>query len=196
MMAFIPAVIAAGRYADEAWSRAKRLRILAFAGIGLSALVFVVANVHARSTALLRLIPESRYDARADMINELVGWDQVTASLTQAASAAPGDVVLASNHYALCGRLLFETGDWPQVYCPTARRSAFEFFGRHDPPAGATVIAVTTDIHEELPAGLQDRTCVLADTVDVERGGRHVARYFVQSCPPVPFDSERRASRD
>jgi hypothetical protein len=129
------------------------------------------------------------------MINELVGWDQVRASVTQAASAAPGHVVLAGSHYSLCGRLLFEMGDWPAVYCPTARRSAFDFFGRQDPPADATVIALTTDIHDGLPVGLQDRSCTVTDTVDVERGGRHVARYFVQTCAPSP-DSEDRASRD
>ncbi|HEY5241845.1 MAG TPA: hypothetical protein VIJ22_10280, partial [Polyangiaceae bacterium] len=70
------------------------------------------------------------------------------------------------------------------------------FFDRRDPPPDATVIAVTTDIHDELPAGLEGRSCGVADTVDIERGGRRVARYFVQSCPPVPVDSERRASRD
>jgi hypothetical protein len=91
---------------------------------------------------------------------------------------------------------MFEMGDSPPVYCPSARRSAFDFFDRHDPPASATVIALTTDIHQELPVGLEDRKCTVADTVDIERGGRRVARYFVQSCPPAPFDSERRASRD
>jgi Dolichyl-phosphate-mannose-protein mannosyltransferase len=195
MVAMLPAVVAAGHYADVAWDRARKARYVALAGVGLSGLLFVLGNVHARSTALLRLIPAAHYDARADMINELVGWDQVRSSVTQAASAAPGRVVLASSHYSLCGRLLFEMGDWPPVYCPTARRSAFDFFDRRDPPSNATVIALTSDIHDEVPAGLQDRACTVVDQVDVERGGRHVARYFVQSCAPAP-SSEERASRD
>ena len=196
MMAMVPAVLAAGHYADEAWSRSRRLRAVALAGIALSGAAFLLGNVHARSTALLRLIPAAHYDARADMINELIGWDEVRASMSHAASAVPGSVVLASNHYSLCGRLMFEMGDSPPVYCPAPRRSAFDFFDRHDPPADATVIALTTDIHEDLPVGLEDRKCTVADTVDIERGGRRVARYLVQSCPPPPFDSERRASRD
>ena len=196
MMAMVPAVLAAGHYADEYWSRSKRLRAVALAGIALSGVAFLLGNIHARSTALLRLIPADRYDARADMINELIGWDEVRASVTRAASAAPGSVVVASNHYSLCGRLMFEMGDAPPVYCPAARRSAFDFFDRRDPPAGATVIALTTDIHAELPAALMNRKCVVADQVDIERGGRRVARYFVHTCPPVPFDSEGRASRD
>jgi hypothetical protein len=196
MMAVMPAAIAAGAYADEAWARTKRLRAVALAGIALSGLAFFLGNVHARTTALLRLIPAAHYDPRADMINELIGWDEVRASVTHAASAVPGNVVLASNHYSMCGRLMFEMGDAPPVYCPAPRRSAFDFFERRDPPAGATVIAVTTDIHDQLPVGLENRSCNLADTVDIERGGRRVARYFVQSCPPAPFDAEGRASRD
>jgi hypothetical protein len=196
MVAFIPAVIAAGAYVDESWSRAKLVRRTALIGVALSGILFVVVNVHARTTALLRLIPSAHYDPRADMINELIGWDEVRAGVTRAASAAHGNVVLASNHYSLCGRLLYEMGDSPLVYCPTARRSSFDFFDRRDPPANATVIAVTTDIHEELPPGLQARSCVAADTIDVERGGRRVARYFIQSCPPVAENSEKRASRD
>jgi len=96
----------------------------------------------------------------------------------------------------MCGRLFFETGDAPRVYCPQARRSAFDFFGRRDPPADATVIAVTSDIHAELPQGLEDRTCTLADRVTVERAGREVAHYSVHSCPPASLDSEPRASRE
>jgi len=196
MMAMLPAVLAAGHYGDEAWSRSGKLRTVALAGIALSGVLFFLGNVHARSTALLRLIPAAHYDARADMINELVGWDEVRASLTRAASAAHGKVVLASNHYSLCGRLFYEMGDAPPVYCPSPRRSAFDFFDRRDPPANATVIALTTDIHDELPGSLANRRCVLADQVDIERGGRRVARYFVHTCPPGPFDSEGRASRN
>jgi hypothetical protein len=96
----------------------------------------------------------------------------------------------------MCGRMMFELGDSPAVYCPTARRSAYDFFDRRDPPADATVIALTNDIHEDMPVGLENRSCVLDETVDIERGGRHVARYFVHSCPPSPSDSQRRASRD
>jgi hypothetical protein len=190
MVAFIPAAIGAGRYADETWSKSKTLRSLAVTGVGLSGALFLVANVHARTTALLRLIPAARYDAHADMINELIGWDQVRASVAQAASTSRGEVVLASNHYSLCGRLFFEMGDSPTVYCPTARRSAFDFFGRRDLPAQATVVVLTSDVHEGLPEGLGARSCVLADQVDIERGGRKVARYYVRSCPPAPSSAD------
>jgi hypothetical protein len=186
MVAFIPAAIVAGRSVDDAWTKARRaLPVLAGAGVALSGVAFVVANIHAHSTALLRLIPAGKYDPRADMINELAGWDQVRSAMAQAASASSGRVVLASNHYSLCGRLLFETHDTPPVYCPTARRSAFGFFGRQEPPADATVIALASDIHEEVPAGLQGRACSLVDQVEVARGGRSVARYFVRACAPA-----------
>jgi hypothetical protein len=130
------------------------------------------------------------------MINELVGWDDVRPTVMRAVNSAPGNVVLASNHYSLCGRLLYEMGDSPRVYCPNARRSSFDFFDSSEPPADSTVIAITTDIHDELPKGLEGRSCAVADTVDIERGGHHVARYLIQSCSPTLRDSERRAFRD
>jgi hypothetical protein len=196
MMGMVPAVLAAGYYGDKAWSRAKRLRAVAVAGIALSGVLFLLGNLHARTTAILRLLPADHYDPRADMINELIGWDEIRASLNRTVAATPGNVALVSNHYSLCGRLLYEMGDTPSVYCPSPRRSAFDFFERRDPPADATVIALTTDIHEQLPMGLENRSCKLADQVDIERGGRQVAHYFVQSCPPAISDSEKRASRD
>jgi 4-amino-4-deoxy-L-arabinose transferase-like glycosyltransferase len=199
MVAFIPAAIAAGRYASEAWSSTRRYSVLTAAGVALSFAGFAVGVVATHSDAVVRLFPAAHYDPRADLSNEMAGWDQVRASVADAAHAARaehGNVVLASNHYAMCGRLLMETGDAPNVYCPTVRRSAFDFFARHEPPADATVIVVTNDIHSELPTGLEGRTCTRADDVNVERAGRNVARYFVNTCPPVRASSERRASRD
>jgi hypothetical protein len=194
MMAMLPAVIAAARFGDEGWARLKAARLLANAGLALSAFLFLTAHVHARTTALLRAIPADHYDPRADTINELIGWDQVRPKVSLAASAVRGDVVLASNHYSMCGRLLFEMGDAPNVYCPTARRSAFDFFGRRDVPADATVIVVTNDVHTEIPAGIEGRTCSVVDQVEIERMGRRVAHYSVQSCPPAHSESLERAS--
>jgi hypothetical protein len=196
MMALMPGAIAAGRMLDEGWSRVRVAKGLAAAGVAVSAIGFVLALVHVKTTAILRLLPAAHYDPRADIANELVGWSDVRASVTRAADAAPGKAVLASSHYSLCGRLFFETGDWPTVYCPTTRRSAFDFFGRHDLPADATVVVLTNDIHDEMPLGLEGRTCTMTDEVDVDRGGRQVARYYVRSCPPVPTHEEERASRD
>jgi hypothetical protein len=195
MVAFVPAAIAAGRVVDDAWAKARRPPVLASAGVALSGAAFVIANVHAHSTALLSVIPADRYDPRADMINELAGWDRVSGAMAQAARAASGRVVLASNHYSLCGRLLFETHDTPAVYCPTARRSAFGFFDRQDAPADATVIVLTSDIHDEVPAGLQGRACSLVDRVEVTRGGRPVAHYFVRSCAPAVVEAAPLARR-
>ncbi len=187
MVAFIPAAIAAGWVIDDAWAKSGRLPVLASAGFVLSGLAFLAANVHAHSTVILGLIPSDKYDPRADIINELSGWDQVSAAMARAAGRATGPVVLASNHYSLCGRLLFETHDTPPIYCPTARRSAFTFFDRQEPPPEATVVVLTSDIHDELPPGLAGRVCSPVDAVLVARAGRPVARYFIHSCAPAPL---------
>jgi hypothetical protein len=199
MMAVVPAAIAAGHYWDLGWSRIRLLRIAAVSGVAVSGILLVGLKLHAHTNLLLSVIQGEHYDPRGDIVNELVGWDQIRASVARVTSTVPGKVVLASSQSALCGRLLFETGDAPPVYCPTERRSEFAFLDRSTPPADATVVVLTNEIHAELPAGVEDRTCTLADQVDVERNGRRVARYLVHTCPPAPSepaDSERSASRD
>ncbi len=210
MVALLPAEIAVGRAADESLGSlatargaglapiaaiAKRFPVLG-AGVAVSALLFVFGTVHTHSDALVRLFPSAHYDPRADMTNELAGWDQVRAHVERAAEATRGDVVLASNQYAMCGRLMVETADAPKVYCPTERRSAFDFFERNLPPRRATVLVLTSDIHREVPASLEGRACTLADDFAVERAGREVAHYFIHSCSPDPAAVERRASLD
>jgi hypothetical protein len=185
MMAFVPAVLAAGIVLDGASLGSKALRWLGAGGVALSGAFFVLANVHVHSTALLRLLPADKYDPKADLVNELVGWDRVKASVAQAVNAAPGEVVLASTHYSMCGRLAFETGDQPPVFCLTARRTAYDFFGRRNPPADASIVLVTTDVYTALPSELATRACSLTQTVDVQRAGRNVARYLVHTCRPA-----------
>ena len=128
------------------------------------------------------------------MINELAGWDQVSAAMAQAARSASGRVVLASNHYSLCGRLLFETHDTPAVYCPTARRSAFGFFDRQEPPADATVVVLTSDIHEELPAGLTGQG-VLARRPGRDRARRPARRPLLRPLVRPRAGRRRRPPR-
>lgn len=187
MVAFIPAAIVAGRVIDDAWDKSRWVRFTATAGVSLSLVLFTLANIHVHSTFFLKLLPPGHYDPRADIASELTGWDQVSTAVTRAASRASGRVVLASDHYSLCGRLLYETNDMPPTYCPTAKRSAFTFFDRQDVPPDATAIVLTSDIHEELPAGLASRTCTAGDAVDIFRDGlaQPVAHYFVRSCAPT-----------
>jgi hypothetical protein len=199
MMAVVPATIAVGHYWDLAWSRIRLLRVAVASGLTVSGILLVGLNLHAHTNLLLSVLPAKYYDPRADILNEMVGWDQVRATLARVTATVPGKVVLATSPYAMCGRLVYETGDSPPVYCPTERRSEFAFIDRSTPPADATVVVLTNEIHSELPAGVEDRTCTIADQVDVERGGRRMARYLVHTCPPAPrepADSERSASRD
>ncbi|MHB8418806.1 MAG: ArnT family glycosyltransferase [Myxococcales bacterium] len=184
MVAAMSAAIALGRLAEELRPRSRLFRGLLGSGLALSALFYLLINVHIHSTVLLRLLPSRRYDPHADIVNELIGWDQVRAAVSQTVQETPGPVVLAGGQYAFCGRLLFEMDDRPQVYCLGERRSEFDFIGRGHPPPDATVLAVTGDARQVLPAELADRRCELARTVEIVRGGMTVERYAIHRCPP------------
>ena len=186
MVGLVPAAIAAGGWIDEASVLAGRLRKVAATGVAASAVVLFFIIVHAHSEVVLRAFSRTHYDPKADIVNELAGWDQVRSGLTRAATAVPGPVVLAGNHYALCGRMFYEMQDSPRVYCPTTKRSAFDFFGRRETPPDATVIALTTDIREALPSGLKGRSCGAAEEITIQRGGLPVARYYIRTCTPLP----------
>ncbi len=185
MVATMIEAIALGKLADELRPRSRLFRWMLGGGLVLGGLLHLLLTIHIHTTALIRAIPERWYEPRADIINELIGWDQVHAAVDRAVEATPGPVVLAGIQYALCGRLVFEMDDRPQVYCVTARRSEFDFLGRRHPPANATVIAVTNDARQILPAELADRGCSVADRVPITRGGRDVASYVLHRCPPL-----------
>jgi 4-amino-4-deoxy-L-arabinose transferase-like glycosyltransferase len=188
----LPAIVGAGVCLDEAWPAAtatrwqRTLRAYVVLALVPSALAFLAVNVHLRTTAIVRAIPAAHYDPHADMANEMLGWGEVRDELREVAARTPGDVVLASVHYSLCGKLVFEMGDAPPVYCPTQRRSAFDDFQRRTPPDGATVLLLLTDVEHDVPRDLAERgTCTLARSVDQKRAGRDVAHYSIYSCPPA-----------
>ncbi len=195
MVAFFPAAIAFGQLADAQWERSKALRLWLVSGVSVSAVAIVLINLHMHTEAIVARIPAERYDPKVDIANELVGWDQLRPRIAAAAQSIPGPVVLASNHYSLCGRLWFEVHDSPPVYCVSERRTEFDFMDRRTPPREATVLSVTNAIHDVLPAELAARHCSLAETVVIERAGRPVARYDLRRCPPLAEAGSRVEAR-
>ena len=205
MVAFIPAAIAAGRYADEAWTSTKRFSIVlprpesSRASFGL----------RARD----RPFPHRRLDAPAPppprtTTREPISrtrWPQLGPGprVAQRESGGPhgarGNVVLASNHYAMCGRLLMEDGATHRTSIARrhgARRSTSSI-GAIRPPS-ATVIAVTSDIHTRSPRRVSTgaRASYRTTWSSSARGARQVAHYSVHSCPPVQTSSgEARVAR-
>jgi hypothetical protein len=144
-----------------------------------------VGYLHFRTDWLLRLIPASGYDPNHDASTELVGWDRVRTAIAARAEQLGGDTVVASCQYALCAQILRQLDDRPEVYCPSVRRTEFDFIGRRDPPANANVLYVNDDHYPDDPAlSLPQRQCRLLETVGVERAHRTVRNYRLFSCPP------------
>jgi hypothetical protein len=196
MVAATCGAIALGRLAEELRSRSKVFSGVLGGGFAVSGLLYLLITIHIHSPLLLRLLPAGHYEPRADIINELIGWDQVRQGVNQVVADTEGPTVLASTQFALCGRLLFEMDDRPEVYCVSARRTEFDFIGRRHPPPDATVIAITTDARTELPDDLGDRRCSLVQSIPISRGGIDVARYDIHRCAPLtpPASLERRAA--
>jgi 4-amino-4-deoxy-L-arabinose transferase-like glycosyltransferase len=189
MVGYVPLAVASGGWGDEQLDRANRigkayLLYLGSSVAGSTALVAVYA-AHIASPALLRLLPESAYSANADPINETLGWDRVRAVIAEESVRLGPDAVVASEHNVLCGHLEVALDDAPAVYCPSPRRTEFDFIGRRAPPPLAPVIYVDSARYPGDPTvSLPDYSCARVREIAVERGGRALGRYRISECLP------------
>jgi 4-amino-4-deoxy-L-arabinose transferase-like glycosyltransferase len=187
MVGFLPLAIAAGGWLDEHLDSASPgLLGYLWACVGVSAAFFVLYLVHTQSTVVMRRIPASLYSAKIDPVNETFGWDRVRAVILGEASKLGPEAVVASSHNVLCGQLAIRIDDQPHVYCPSPRRTEFDFLGRRDPPPEAPVVYVDSErYHESVSERLPGRACVQTQTVEVLRAGRSLNKYEIYVCPPV-----------
>jgi len=113
------------------------------------------------------------------------GWDQVAGAVENAAAALGPKTVVASCQYALCAHVLAAIDDRPQVYCPTLRRTEFDFMGRREPPADAPVLYVADDHYHDNPVDLMPgRICQPLGIVPIEGDGRILEHYRLSACLP------------
>jgi 4-amino-4-deoxy-L-arabinose transferase-like glycosyltransferase len=187
MVGFMPVAVAAGGWFDEVADRISRaFRWYFRVSVALSAAATVVAFVYAQSPRLLQVVPAWAYDPNSDVLNEMVGWDRVKPAIQEAAAQLGRGTMVASSQYALCAHILKQLDDQPNVYCPTERRTEFDFIGRHNPPPEAPVLYVENDHYSDAPSQrLPDRECQLVRDVTVARGERVVRHYRLYACLPV-----------
>ena len=102
------------------------------------------------------------------------GWPELKAAVDESAAALGRNTVVASCQYALCAHILTALDDRPRVYCPSFRRTEFDFIGRRDPPQGVPVLYITDDHYHEDPAQLLPGPKLPAAT-----RGQHPARRAV-----------------
>jgi len=187
MVGFLPLAIGAGGWLDEHIDRASRGLIgYLQACVGVSVAFFVAYFVHTQSPVMLRLVPQTLYSANVDPINETFGWDRIdTAIWDEAAKLGPSSVV-ASSHNVLCGQVAARLDDRPHVYCPSPRRTEFDFLGRRDPPPDVPVVYVDSARYQEsVTERLPGRSCVQTQTVEVMRAGRPLNKYRIFACQVV-----------
>jgi len=187
MVCYMPVAIAAGGWLDEVIDRLPSLaRWYLGASAALSAAITLVVWGYALTHFLPGFVPPSAYDANRDFFNETEGWDQVKAAVAEGAGALGPEAVVASTQYALCAHLLAEIDDRPNVYCPSAARTEFDFLDRHTPPERVPVVFVSNDHYGDAPSRLlPGRDCQALQTVSVARAGRVLQNYHVYGCPPA-----------
>jgi 4-amino-4-deoxy-L-arabinose transferase-like glycosyltransferase len=181
MVGWMPAAIASGAWLDEVrWSRA--LVWYARLTVAVTVSMASISVLHATTPAMIVLAGD-RYEMKSDPMNETIGWDKVRAAVeTRMADLGPNAVV-ASSHNVFCGRLEIELGDRNRVFCPSPRRTEFDFTNRRNPPAGAPILFIESVRYPADPSALlPDRTCAPLEDLEVMRAGHLVNRYRFHAC--------------
>ena len=178
--------VACAGLVDEQLSRRRRL-VVPYLGVAavFTATVGFAYLLHSRTPALMLAVPAERYDAALDPVNETLGWDQLRAAILDETARLGPAAVVAGNHNVVCGHLLAALDDLPPVFCPSPRRTAFDFLGRREPPGGVPVLYVENLRYPATATSvLPGRACRAPRPFDVRRGGRVVARFALHACPP------------
>lgn len=197
MVGFVPLVVAAAGLIDEGAARiGPGLRLYLGACLALSALGFGLVILHVMSPVVVEHLPPRLYDPRHDVANETVGWQAVRAEVAKSQARLGPGTVAASCQYALCAHLLAEVDDRPPVFCPSVTRTAFDFFGRRDPPAAAPVVYVVNDHYGDPPSlTMPGRQCGEPRVVPISRGGTRVRDYRIWECAPLPLAAPAPSAR-
>lgn len=190
MVAWLPLAVAAGGWLDQYLAGHAMPRPLlwhARATVVLSALAFTLGYVHVKTPLLQQLVPEAAaYDPNGDVANELYGWDQISAAIREESRDLGGRAVVASCQFAFCAQLMRQLDDQPRVYCPSERRTEFDFLDRRDPPDRAPVIYLDSDHYHADPLELMPRrSCRPLRTLTVGRGGPVARHYRLFACTPA-----------
>lgn len=189
MVAYMPLAIGAGALVDE-WSDRVALRAYVAACVTTAAAVLAGCIVHMNSLVVMNRL-RSLYDPASDPFNETVGWSSIRTEILAQTERTSGAVV-AGNHNVFCGHLEVALGDEPNVYCLSPRRTEFDFVGRGVVPASAPVVYIETPRYALDPSiALPDRTCTIAEELDITRAERELRHLRIYTCPPVIAHDDR-----
>jgi hypothetical protein len=189
MVGYVPLAVASGGWGDEQLGRASSLGKAYLLwlrwAVAFTSILATLYAVHVATPIIPRLLRDSAYNADADPINETLGWDRVRAVIAEESARLGPDAVVASDHNVLCGHIDAAIDDQPAVYCLSPRRTEFDFLGRRTPPSHVPVIYVDSARYPgDAAIALPHHSCVRAEDVELERGGRVLGRYRISECLP------------
>ena len=156
--------------------RAKgRLRKYTIASLALSGALITVFYVHT-------FVPILPIKPKYDIVNELHGWDKVSAEVEKMYGESPPDKkpFLLAHHWVLCSQLAFSTQNRFPVYCLNNRTDQFDFFRDKTPPKGADFIFVADNRFQEPPEQFYnfDRADAPRE-LKIYRGKKHIRTFYI-----------------
>ena len=175
--ALLPLVVGLGLRADEPASTERRARRLRRFVVGWAVVTLLVLHVVVLTPVLPALLPDSLYDARVDLANELSGWPTVASAVR--AERRAGERV-AAGHYTMCAQLEVALGSGAEVTCLTREVDDWDLWDRGRLPADTGAIFVTDARFPTAPEGARRLREVL-----VRRGGRVVRRFLLWRIGPA-----------
>ncbi|MBN8614371.1 MAG: glycosyltransferase family 39 protein [Deltaproteobacteria bacterium] len=187
MVGFLPLLIGAAVLLDELLARAPRLATTYAAACAAATFVLIAATfVHALTGTFERTLPHVVYDGSRDAVHETLGWTELRAAIDRAGRHLGPRVVVAAAHNVFCGHLLVELDDRPEVYCPSVRRTQFDFIGRGEPPVDGPVLFIEASRDGALrAAAMRGRVCTRVDHLEIARGETEASRYEIFACEVV-----------
>lgn len=116
-------VLTAGYIADAG----RKIRRLFQWTLGLGVAVFFIAHIVVLTPVVPALTPESLYEAKYDLSNELRGWDEVAEVIRQ---IGPKDRPVIAAFYTQCSQLAFHLNkpDDPEVRCISPKTDDFDIW--------------------------------------------------------------------
>jgi hypothetical protein len=138
--------------------------------------------------ALAQVVPDSAYDPRYDLANELYGWPDAVERVRKVAEAEAtstyqrGDIIAVGPHWTVCAQLHAHLQKFIPVGCDTPIPDDFDDWLSRERWRAADVLLFVTDnrFDVDVREAFPNRVVTKERVIDVKRGGRVVREFKIR----------------